>query len=47
MEALCRAALEQIEKKRYAHQLYGDGMHTVLKYGIACYRKECRVLCGD
>ncbi|MDE6203538.1 MAG: PD-(D/E)XK nuclease domain-containing protein, partial [Lachnospiraceae bacterium] len=47
MEALCREALEQIERKRYAQELYEDGMHTVLKYGIACYQKECRVMCSS
>lgn len=44
MEALCREALEQIEEKGYADRLYEDGMRKVLKYGIACYRKECRVM---
>ena len=44
MEALCREALEQIEEKGYADRLYEDGIRKVLKYGIACYRKECRVM---
>lgn len=43
MESLCREALKQIEEKGYAERFYADGMQTVLKYGIACYRKECRV----
>lgn len=44
MEALCKEALEQIARERYAEQLYEDGMHTVLKYGIACYKRECKVM---
>lgn len=45
LEALCRKALMQIDEAGYAQALYEDGMHTVLQYGIACYRKECKVLC--
>lgn len=43
-DGVCRKALEQIERLGYAKRLYEDGMKTVLKYGIACYRKECRVM---
>ncbi len=39
----CRMALDQIEKKDYEAQLRDDGMRTILKYGIACYKKRCRV----
>lgn len=46
LEALCRKALTQIDDAGYAQALYEDGMHTVLQYGIACYRKECKVLCS-
>ena len=24
-----------------------DGMRIIIKYGIACYKKECHVLSGD
>ena len=44
MEAVCRQALVQIEQKRYAEGLYQEGIHTVLRYGIACFRKKCKVL---
>ncbi|MBD5448811.1 MAG: AAA family ATPase [Lachnospiraceae bacterium] len=44
MDTVCRNALEQIEKKGYAKELYEDGMQTVLKYGIACYKKTCKVM---
>lgn len=43
MEEGCSEALEQIEKKGYAAKLLQDGMKTILKYGIACYKKQCRV----
>ena len=37
---------EQIEKKQYEMQLKQDGIETIHKYGIACYKKKCRVLRG-
>lgn len=44
MEEVCRKALEQIDEKRYAEALHREGISLVLKYGIACSRKSCRVL---
>ncbi len=46
LEAACREALEQIEKKRYEESLRNAGMVTILKYGIACHKKQCRVVLG-
>lgn len=46
LEAGCRAALEQIEKKSYEARLCQDGMTRILKYGIACRKKDCRVQLG-
>lgn len=43
MEAGCREALEQIEKMKYDTKLWQDGMTTIIKYGIACWKKSCRV----
>ena len=43
LEASCKEALEQIEEKKYEVKLRDDGMRKILKYGIACYKKECRV----
>lgn len=43
LEKGCMKALEQIEKNGYAQQLVDDGMHAVMKYGVACYKKRCRV----
>ena len=43
MDAACRIALNQIEEKQYVAKLKEDGMRTIIKYGIACFRKDCRV----
>ncbi|MCD7863757.1 MAG: ATP-binding protein [Lachnospiraceae bacterium] len=40
----CAEALEQIEDHDYAAELRRDDMQTILKYGIACYKKKCRVV---
>jgi len=43
LEAGCIRALAQIEEKKYVARLLQDGMETILKYGIACSGKRCRV----
>ncbi len=43
----CKDALSQIEEKRYAEELQNEGMETILKYGISCYKKTCRVVLGE
>ena len=43
-EYACKEAMKQIEEDRYAAVLKEHGMRTILKYGIACYRKNCRVV---
>lgn len=40
----CRAALQQIRDRNYAESLIDDGMKTIYRYGIACYKKRCRVI---
>lgn len=40
-------ALAQIEDKHYAERLYDDGVENVLKYGVACYKKRCRVALAE
>lgn len=42
-EAGCKVALQQIQEQQYDTKLREDGMKTILKYGIACYRKDCAV----
>lgn len=44
MDAGCREALIQIEDRRYEEYFYDAGMQKLLKYGIACYKKRCRVV---
>ena len=43
LEAGCREALEQIEKMGYEERLRQDGAENIVRYGIACHRKKCRV----
>ena len=40
----CRDALEQINTRQYTQALRNDGYQKILKYGIAFYRKKCRVM---
>ena len=44
LDAACKKALEQIEGNHYEEELYDEGMDDILKYGIACYKKRCRVM---
>ena len=46
LETSCAEALKQIEEKEYAAKLLEDGMETIIKYGIACNRKKCKVMKG-
>lgn len=41
----CEKAIRQIDEKHYTDALIDDGCQTIYKYGIACRRKICRVLC--
>lgn len=43
LETACREALLQIDQNGYVEELRDEGCHTILKYGIACYKKTCRV----
>ena len=45
-EESCQAALRQIRDRKYEEILIRDGMKTIYRYGIACYKKRCRVVCG-
>lgn len=42
----CRRALKQIDDRNYEEVLTDDGMTIIRKYGIACYKKRCRVVSG-
>lgn len=45
LETGCAEALRQIEEMGYESRLRQDGMTVILKYGIACNKKRCRVRC--
>ena len=40
----CQEALKQIRDRNYEEALIDDGMTIIRKYGIACYKKRCRVV---
>ena len=44
LQGECEKALQQIIDIRYTEALEQEGIHTIIKYGIACYRKKCKVL---
>lgn len=44
LDAACRDALEQIEHRRYEEELLDEGITHILKYGVAFYKKRCRVM---
>lgn len=43
LEEACQEALQQIERKGYQEELQEEGIEHILKYGIACYKKRCKV----
>ena len=47
METACAKALTQIDEKNYIMKLKQDGMRNFIKYGIACYKKDCKVVLGE
>lgn len=44
LDTACQEALMQIEEKRYEERLLKDEMTTIIKYGIACCKKHCKVM---
>lgn len=44
LDTSCEKALRQIAKKDYVARLRQDGMKNYIKYGIACYKKDCKVM---
>ena len=44
LDAACDKALKQIEEKDYVAKLKQDGMDNFIKYGIACFKKVCKVV---
>ena len=44
LDTACAEALQQIEERQYTAKLESDGMKNIVRYGIACYKKHCRVM---
>ena len=42
--AACEKAMQQIDIDRYTDALHKKGIQTIHKYGIACYKKSCRIV---
>lgn len=47
LDAACREAVSQIVDTRYAQKLLDDGMKILHAFGIACHKKQCRVVYQD
>ena len=45
-DSACEEALKQIYDNNYEEALIDDGMTTIYRYGIACYKRRCRVISG-
>ena len=43
----CEKALKQIEERKYDEIFRENGVNKILKYGIACYLKRCKVKLAD
>ena len=47
LDQACERAQQQIEEKKYDEELRENGVDKILKYGIACYMKRCKVVLAD
>ena len=43
LEESCENALEQIVNTHYEEKMKNEGVDRILKYGIVCYKKRCKV----
>lgn len=43
-DSACLAAMKQIDDSGYAAALTQEGMQTIHKFGVACYKKSCKVI---
>ncbi len=44
LDKACKEALKQVRHTRYEEFFLDDGIENVLKYGIACHKKQCKVM---
>lgn len=47
LDKASEVALKQIEQKEYVARLKQDGMKNFIKYGIACFKKVCKVVVAE
>ncbi|MCD8074296.1 MAG: ATP-binding protein [Lachnospiraceae bacterium] len=47
LDLACKEALDQINRNNYTAELKEDDMNKILKYGIACFKKKCKVVCEE
>ncbi len=47
LERACLDAIEQIDERRYMDAFKYTRVKNVLKYGVGCYKKTCRVALGN
>ena len=47
LDQACERALKQVEERKYDEEVRGNGVDKILKYGIACYMKRCKVKLAD
>ena len=47
LDATCERALKQVEERKYDEEFRENGVDKILKYGIACYMKRCKVKLAD
>lgn len=45
-DTACQEAMKQIRERNYEERLVDDGMKTIYRYGIACYKRRCKVVSG-
>ena len=44
LDKACERAIKQIRDRRYSEYLKNDGRHNMIFYGIAFYKKRCKVV---
>ena len=44
LDESCAKALKQIADRKYEARLVEDGMRKIIRFGIACFKKHCKVV---
>ena len=45
LEDACTRAMAQIKARRYDERLRNDGRNDILAFGVAFWKKRCKVVC--